>query len=82
MTALTAFLNIARRKQGAGTDLPFDHMMTQDRIRLDTKSQEGGELDVKKEKPGKQFTAWSNSGKQFIPVQIVLDSFTGFWRPP
>ena len=79
VTALTGFEFIAGREQGAGKDRPFDHMMFLDVIRLDTKSQEGGELDVKKEKPGKQVTAWSNSGKRFIPVQLVLDMLTGSW---
>ncbi len=79
VTALTGYAFIAGTEQGAGTSRPFDHKAPDDSIRIDTKSQQHGVLDVKKEKPGKQFTAWASSGKRFIPVQLVLDGKTGSW---
>ncbi len=79
VTALTGYAFIAGTEQGAGTSRPFDHQGPDDSIRIDTKSQQHGVLDVKKEKPGKQFTAWASSGKRFIPLQLVLDGKTGSW---
>ena len=65
--------------QGAGKDRPFDHKAPDDVFRIDTKTQQHGVLDVKQEKPGKQFTAWERSGKRFLPVQLVLDGKTNSW---
>jgi hypothetical protein len=79
VTALTGYEYIVGTEQGAGTSRPFDHKAPDDSIRIDTKSQQHGVLDVKREKPGKQFTAWAASGKQFIPVQLVLDGKTNSW---
>jgi hypothetical protein len=76
VTALTGYDYIAGTDQGAGTNRPFDHKAPDDSIRIDTKTQQHGVLDVKRDKPGKQFTAWISSGKQFIPVQLVLDGKT------
>ena len=79
VTALSGYDYIVGTDQGAGTSRPFDHKAPDDAIRIDTKSQQHGVLDVKREKPGKQFTAWAASGKQFIPVQLVLDGKTNSW---
>ncbi len=79
VTALTGYAYIVGTEQGAGTSRPFDHKAPDDAIRIDTKSQQYGVLDVKREKPGKQFTAWEASGKQFIPAQLVLDGKTNSW---
>ncbi len=79
VTALTGYDYIAGTQQGAGTSRPFDHKAPDDSVRIDTKSQQHGVLDVKKEKPGKQFAAWASSGKRFIPVQLVLDGKTSSW---
>jgi len=79
VTALTGYESIAGTEQGAGTNRPFDHQAPDDAIRIDTKTQQHGVLDVKQEKPGKQFTAWAHSGKRCIPVQLVLDGKTNSW---
>lgn len=79
VTALTGYDYIAGSDQGARTSRPFDHQAPDDSIRIDTKTQQFGVLDVKQEKPGKQFTAWVTAGKRFVPVQLVLDSLTCSW---
>jgi hypothetical protein len=79
VSALTGYEFIAGSEQGAGTNRPFDHKASDDSVRIDTKTQQHGVLDVKQEKPGKQFTAWARSGKRFIPVQLVLDGKTSSW---
>jgi len=79
VSALTGFEYIAGTEQGASTNRPFDHKAKDDSIRIDTKTQQAGLLDVKQEKLGKQFTAWARADKKFIPVQLVLDSLTNSW---
>src|SRR5579859_4231172 len=49
VTALTGYDYIVGTDQGAGTSRPFDHKAPDDSIRIDTKTQQHGVLDVKKE---------------------------------
>ncbi len=50
-----------------------------DAVRIDVKTQKNGELNVKREKFGKQFLAWAAAGERFLPVQVVVDSKTAGW---
>lgn len=70
---------IAGRFQDAGDDKPFDGAAPNGRIRAEFKSMQGNVLDVKRDKPVKQFTSWNNSGRKFIPLQIGLDSLSLCW---
>jgi hypothetical protein len=76
---LCGYEHIAGQKQDAGDDRPFDLRSPDDLIRIDVKTQQGNELDVKKEKPGKQFAAWNGTDRRFIPVQVVLDNLSEGW---
>lgn len=65
---ITGFQDIAGRSQDAGEDRPFDLRSDDDHIRIDVKTQDGGELDVKKEKVGKQYQAWVTAGRCFVAL--------------
>jgi hypothetical protein len=62
-----------------GKDKPFDLRAPDDAVRIDVKTQKNGELNVKREKFGKQFVAWAAGRKRFLPVQVVVDSKTTGW---
>jgi len=62
-----------------GKDKPFDLRAPDDAVRIDVKTQKNGELNVKREKFGKQFLAWAAAGERFLPVQVVVDSKTAGW---
>lgn len=76
---MCGYEHIAGQKQDAGDDRPFDLRSPGDLIRIDVKTQQGNQLDVKKEKPGKQFAAWNGTARRFIPLQLVLDSLSEGW---
>jgi hypothetical protein len=76
---MSGFEDIVGRVQDAGKDKPFDLRAPDDAVRIDVKTQRNGELNVKREKYGKQFLAWAAAGKRFVPVQLVVDSKTKGW---
>jgi hypothetical protein len=76
---MSGYQDIVGQAQDPGKDKPFDLQAPDDAIRIDVKTQKNGELNVKKEKFGKQFLAWAAAGKRFIPVQLVVESKTKGW---
>jgi hypothetical protein len=76
---LAGYKDIVGQTQDPGKDKPFDLQAPDDAVRIDVKTQKNGELNVKREKVGKQFLAWAAAGKRFIPVQLVVDSKTKGW---
>jgi hypothetical protein len=74
--AMTGYEDIVGRAQDVGKDKPFDLRAPDDAIRIDAKTPKSGELNVKREKFGKQLLAWAAGGKRFLPVQVVVDAKT------
>jgi hypothetical protein len=79
VAVMSGYEDIVGRAQDAGKDKPFDLRAPDDAVRIDVKTQKNGELNVKREKFGKQLLAWAAAGERFLPVQVVVDSKTAGW---
>jgi hypothetical protein len=79
VAVMSGYEDIVGRAQDVGKDKPFDLRASDDAVRIDVKTQKNGELNVKREKFGKQFVAWAAAGRRFLPVQLVVDSKTKGW---